>query len=305
MLIGTVIMLGIMRVLSALPLGFHYACGRFLSWFLKNVMRYRRDVVMINLSRSFPDKKYNELSEIADEFYKHFGRLIAEAVWFGGCRNPERLHRQRIVEYSNIDDFDRVYAESKGIVALYSHLGNWELMGGCASYDYREGGHLPEGLDPNDVVFVYKPLKSRLWDEIMRKNRCAPVLRIGYDSYVSSEDFLRYAVRNRGRKLVVNVNTDQSPYKNSTVDDTVEFMNQKTKTMLGAASIACKFGWSVLYSSMVPAGKGRYEWRFTEITKDASTMTPHEIMQEYYRLLQADIEAYPWCYLWSHKRWKR
>ena len=139
----------------------------------------------------------------------------------------------------------------------------------------------------------------------MRKNRCAPVLRIGYDSYVSSEDFLRYAVRNRGRKLVVNVNTDQSPYKNSTVDDTVEFMNQKTKTMLGAASIACKFGWSVLYSSMVPAGKGHYEWRFTEITKDASTMTPHEIMQEYYRLLQADIEAYPWCYLWSHKRWKR
>lgn len=305
MLIGTIIMLGIMRVLSALPLGFHYAYGRFLSWFLKNVMRYRRDVVMINLSRSFPDKKYNELSEIADEFYNHFGRLIAEAVWFGGCRNPERLHRQRIVEYSNIDDFDKVYAESKGIVALYSHLGNWELMGGCASYDYREGGHLPDGLDPNDVVFVYKPLKSRMWDEIMRKNRCAPVLRIGYNSYVSSEDFLRYAVKNRNRKLVVNVNTDQSPYRNSTVDDTVDFMNQKTKTMLGAASIACKFGWSVLYSSMVPAGKGHYEWRFTEITKDASTMTPHEIMQEYYRLLQADIEAYPWCYLWSHKRWKR
>lgn len=305
MKVGTVIMGGLMRALGALPLGFHYACGKFLSWFLKNVMRYRRDVVMINLSRSFPDKKYKELSEIADEFYKHFGRLIAEAVWFGGCRNPERLHRQRIVEYSNIDDFDKVYAESKGIVALYSHLGNWELMGGCASYDYREGGHLPDGLDPNDVVFVYKPLKSRMWDEIMRKNRCAPVLRIGYDSYVSSEDFLRYAVRNRGRKLVVNVNTDQSPYKNSTVDDTVEFMHQETKTMLGAASIACKFGWSVLYSSMVPAGKGHYKWRFTEITKDASSMTPHDIMQEYYRLLQADIEEYPWCYLWSHKRWKK
>ncbi len=305
MLIGTFIMLGLMRILAALPLKVHYAFGRFLSWFLKNVMRYRRDVVMINLSRSFPEKKYDELSKIADEFYKHFGRLIAEAVWFGGCRNPERLHRQRIVEYSNIDGFDKAYAESKGIVALYSHLGNWELMGGCASYDYREGGHLPDGLDPNDVVFVYKPLKSKMWDEIMRLNRCAPVLRIGYNSYVSSEDFLRYAVKNRNRKLVVNVNTDQSPYKNSTVDDTVDFMGQKTKTMLGAASIACKFGWTVLYSSMVPTGKGHYVWRFTEITRDASTMTPHEIMQEYYRLLQADIEAYPWCYLWSHKRWKR
>ena len=91
-------MLGLMRALSALPLKVHYAFARFLSWFLKNVMRYRRDVVITNLSRSFPDKKYHEISAIADEFYKHFGRLVAEAVWFSGCRNPERLRRQRIVE---------------------------------------------------------------------------------------------------------------------------------------------------------------------------------------------------------------
>ena len=82
-------------------------------------------------------------------------------------------------------------------------------------------------------------------------------------------------------------------------------MNQKTKTMLGGASIASKFGWAVLYSAMVPREGGGYEWRFTEITRDASSMTPHEIMREYYSLLQADIEAYPWCYLWSHKRWKK
>lgn len=305
MKVGISIMKGIMRALSALPLGFHYACANFFSWLLKDVFRYRRDVVMTNLARSFPDKKYNELKDIADSFYKHFGRLLAETIWFGGCRNPERLHRQRLVEYADIDRFDEIYRSSKGIVALYSHFGNWELMGGCACYDYREGGGLPEGLDPNDVVFVYKPLKSRMWDEIMRENRCAPVLRLGYSSYISSEDFLRFALSNRHRNLIVNVNSDQSPYWNSTSDDTVEFMHQKTKTMLGGASIASKFGWCVLYSSLVPVGKGHYEWRFTEITRDASSMTPHEIMQEYYKLLQADIEAYPWCYLWTHKRWKR
>ena len=305
MKVGTAIMKAILRGLSALPLGFHYACCGFFSWLLKDVFRYRRDVVMTNLARSFPDKKYNELKEITGLFYKHFGRLIAETIWFGGCRNPERLHKQRLVEYSNIDVFDEAYRESKGLVVLYSHLGNWELMGGCASYDYREGGHLPDGLEPNDVVFVYKPLKSEMWDEIMRENRCAPVLRDGYTSYVSSEKILRFAIQNRDRKLVVNINSDQCPYSNSTVDETVDFMHQKTKTMLGGASIASKFGWCVLYASMIPTRKGNYEWKFTEICRNASTMTPHDIMQEYYRLLQADIESCPWCYLWTHKRWKK
>ena len=47
----------LVRALGALPLGFHYACSGFFTWILKDVMRYRRDVVMTNLSRSFPEKK--------------------------------------------------------------------------------------------------------------------------------------------------------------------------------------------------------------------------------------------------------
>ncbi len=28
-------------------------------------------------------------------------------------------------------------------------------------------------------------------------------------------------------------------------------------------------------------------------------------MRRYYKLLEADIEAQPWNYLWTHNRWKR
>ena len=61
----------LLRPFRLLPLGFHYACGRGLAWFLEKVMHYRRDVVFINLSRSFPDKKYHEIRAIAKDFYKH------------------------------------------------------------------------------------------------------------------------------------------------------------------------------------------------------------------------------------------
>ena len=63
MKILTKLMQGLLRVFSALPLGFHYAWAGFFAWLLRDVMHYRRDVVMINLSRAFPDKKYKELKQ--------------------------------------------------------------------------------------------------------------------------------------------------------------------------------------------------------------------------------------------------
>ena len=304
MMIGTIILMGLMRALAALPLRFHYACAGFLSWLLKDVIHYRRDVVMTNLSRSFPDKKYKELKGIEVSFYKHFGRILAETIWFGGCRNPERLRREHLVEYKNIEVFEKAYSESKGVVVMNTHFGNWELMGGCLNYDYREGAALPEGLEPNDIVFVHKPLKNPVWNEVMKENRCAPVKRLGYKSYVSSGQILRHALKNRDRKLILNFPTDQCPYSISRADETVEFLHQETRTMIGAASIARKLGYSVLYMCLRPVRECLYEWEFTEICKDASAMTQQEIMSRYYELLQKVIEEYPWAYLWTHKRWK-
>lgn len=299
----TKLMQGLLRGISALPLGFHYAWAGFFSWLLRDVMHYRRDVVMINLARSFPEKKYKDLRCISDAFYKHFGEVLAEAIWFGGCRNPERLHKKRLVEYTNLGIVEAALAESPGVVVLNSHFGNWELTGGCLTYDYRPKSQRGK-ITANDIIAVYKPLSSKMWDEIMHSNRCAPVLREGYTGYVSSVNLLRYAIEHRSDKKIYIIPADQCPYKNSTVNDVVDFMHQPTRTMLGGASIAHKLGYSVFYMSMTPVTRGHYEWTFTKICQDASTMTPHSIMQEYYNLLQADLDRHPENYLWSHKRWK-
>ncbi|MEE0431056.1 MAG: hypothetical protein UDN37_11660, partial [Bacteroidales bacterium] len=65
-----------------------------------------------------------------------------------------------------------------GVVVLNSHFGNWELTGGCLTYDYRPDSERSK-MEANDIIAVYKPLSSKMWDEIMRVNRCAPVLRDG------------------------------------------------------------------------------------------------------------------------------
>ncbi|MGN1215749.1 MAG: lysophospholipid acyltransferase family protein [Candidatus Cryptobacteroides sp.] len=300
---GTCVIGALMRVFSALPLGFHYAGSRFFSWILRDLMHYRRELVMMNLARSFPQMKYNELKDVSNRFYRHFGNIFAEAIWFGGCRNPKRLRDRHLVEMTNSEVLEAAYNGSPGVIILDSHCGNWELLGGYENYDYRRD--FISGLDRDAFVVVYKPLSSKVWDELMRLNRCAPVNKGNHEGYVSSYEILRYAVNHRNDKKIYLFPTDQCPYRISTVDETVDFMHQQTKTMLGAASIAHKFGFSVLYMNMLPVERGRYEWSFTEICRDASAHTPHEIMQKFYNLLQQDIEKTPWNYLWTHNRWKR
>ena len=302
MKIGVKLMYGFLRLVSALPLGFHYACASFISWVLRDLLRYRRDVVMTNLARSFPDKNYGDLKQIARRFYRHFGTIIADTVWFGGCTNEERFRKQRLFELANPEVLEEAFRNSPGVMILDSHCGNWELLGGLVCYSSSPAIRGCYARD--DAIVVYKPLSSDSWNEIMRLNRCAGVPGRDYKGYISSRDILRFALSSKERKQIYIVPADQYPYRDAIAPDPVEFMHQPTQTMLGGASIARKRGMSVLYMNHLPVSKGHYTCSFTEISPDASRMTPHEIMVKFYSLLQQDIEETPWNYLWTHKRWK-
>lgn len=292
---------GLLKAAGTLPLGFHYGCGKVLSWVAAKLVRYRRDVVMTNLSRSFPEKKYNELKVICRDFYRHLGEIFAEAVWFGGCTDPERLRKQGIVKMTNPEVLNDLYERTGSVFVLTSHSGNWELIGGYVSYAPGHELKVPE----NDVCVVYKHLTDDAWDRIMQKNRTAPIVdKEHYDGMVETYNIMRYMLTHRSEKKVYNFITDQHPYKGTSSIDVGSFMNQDTKSMDGGAKLASRFGMSVVYMNMKPESRGHYTMTFTPICEDASTMSVEDIMKQYYSLLQRDIEETPWNYLWSHKRWK-
>ena len=58
----------LIRPLSLLPLSFHRRCGRAMGRFAYSVLRYRRDVVNINLARCFPEMKYGEIRKQSSKF---------------------------------------------------------------------------------------------------------------------------------------------------------------------------------------------------------------------------------------------
>lgn len=293
----------LMRLLALQPLKMHYFWGRCLSWFVSGPMHYRRDVVMINLARSFPEKKYSELRKIADDFYKHFGDLFAETFWFAGSHDTKRLRDSHICEMEHADVLNRLYNDCSGVIVLTSHLGNWELTGGILNYVYA-----PDKVDfgEKNTTVVYKELSNSFWDKVFGDNRCAPIAKENKETcYVESRKILRFVIAHRNEKRLYIFPTDQCPYKYASAHTVDNFMHQPTLTMTGGAALAHKFGFAVVYMAFKKKEDFGYKMSFREICPDASKYTPEDIMNKFYSYLEEDVNAQPENYLWTHKRWKK
>ena len=296
--------LGLMRLLGRLPKGFHFAMADFIAWFARRVLRYRIHEVTVNLARSFPELNYWDLKPVTKDFYRHFADLLAESVRysvFHGEKGRKRLRDSHILEVNDVSVVNHLLETTPSVMVLNSHLGNWELFAGIfqCGFDPRE----PFALQPGQIVAVYKEMSSKFSDGLFRACRLGPVMGTDFEGYVESSQVMRYALQNRDKKRFYMFNTDQYPYGNAAYTE-LEFLHQPTRAMLGGASLACKLHYSVVYLHWSRPERGRYEASFIPICEDASTMTPEEIMAEFYRLLEANIKEDPAMYLWSHRRWK-
>ena len=292
---------GLLVMLSWLPLKFHYFMGDVLSWLARVVLKYRTDVVWVNISRSFPEKKYKDLKLIYKDFYRHFGEIVAETIWFSGS-SYKKLRTQGIVSAVNPEVLAETYSNAPGVTLLCTHCGNWELLGGFLGYRTPSG--VKVGFGEKCITVVYKKLSSEVFDRVFAKNRVAPLEEVGTECEVESMNILRFALQHRNEKRVYIYPTDQSPYHSAGKHPMGIFMNQQTNAMLGSAVVASKLSHAVVYMKMKRVERGRYEMSLIPICANASEHKPEDIMRKYYDLLEQEINETPANWLWSHKRWK-
>ena len=287
------------KVVGRLPLKVHYVFADFIAWLAGKVVRYRNDVIMINLSRSFPEKKYRELQKIRDDYYRHFAEIFAEAIWFGAS-DYKRLHDSGIVTVTNPEVLNEYMAGADNMTVMFSHCGNWEILGGFLGYRTHEDISLD--LQEEQIKVVYKGLHSSFANKFFLLNRVAPLEKVDFSCEIEASRILRYAIEHRKEKNVYIYIADQYPYR--AAHDVGTFLNQDTKAMLGAAGVACKLGHSVVYLKMRRVERGRFEMTLIPICMNASEHTPEQITRKYFDLLEEEICETPANWLWSHKRWK-
>ncbi len=301
--IGARLLCGWMRLHGCLPLKYHYFWAGILAFLIEKVIRYRRDVVMVNLSRSFPEKTYAEVTRICHRFYRYFAEIFTECLWFGGRRGErgrERLRRSHIVEFSNPGELNRLLSQSGQVMILSSHAGNWELLAGLLNYSYGEKLE----LEPRGLTIAYRRMSDAISDQAFSFNRTAMLDDLDCDCFVESFDVKQFICEHRDPGRAFLMVTDQYPY-GGRKNMEVEFMHRRTVTMSAAATLGIRFDMAIAYMRLESREDGGYRVTLVPVCEHAAGEDPAEIMQQYYRLLEQDLEAQPWNYLWTHRRWKK
>ena len=286
------LLMGLLYPVSLLPLRVHYFFSDIFFFFVYHVFGYRKSTVYINLSRSFPDLKYGEIKALARKFYRHLADLTAETLWYVAA-TPSQLAKRVCLEQAEV--LRAHYGQSRSVLLLGGHMGNWEYFLVTSVYaDMGWGGYPKEKM-----AVVYKALENPVMDRfflwVRQKHR--------FGGVVESNRIARFMARHRREPWVYAMVADQSPLPGARY--CINFLNQNTLMMNGPEQLARSMNCAVVYYKMIKEKRGLYRITVQHICNHPDELPLGGITESYAKLLEANIYEQPEIWLWSHKRWKR
>ena len=271
--------------LSRLPLRFLYGLADLFYILLITIFPYRKNVIIRNLQRAFPDKNPAEIRLLQKKFYRHLADLLAEGINNLSISKEELSKRVRVV---NPEILDELYIKGKSVILVAGHYNNWEWM--ITSQN---------DLFPHQAIGIGKPLKNGFWDQKLNQLRGRYGMLIAH-----AKNFKEILESQQNKPVSVLVLTDQSP-RNGRRSYWMTFLHQDTPVLFGAEMMAFTYDYAVVYYTMTKVRRGFYEITLQTITEAPRLTSWGDITEAHTRLLEKDILEAPEYWLWSHKRWKK
>lgn len=273
-------------IISLLPLWVFYRLSDGLYYLVYHVVRYRRRVVYANLRSSFPEKSEAEIERIAKDFYSFFCDYIVET--FKLFSMGEKNIRKRM-KFEGLGQVKEDFANGRSVSVYLGHYCNWEWISSL-------GLHLDEQCGQ-----IYHPLENATLDRLFLYMRG----RFKAQSIKMDDTFLTILKwKKEGRKNIVGYIADQVPGYNN-IHYWADFLHHDTPVFTGAERISKIMDTAVYYIDVERPRRGYYVARFIKI---ADSLNEHPVFfatEQYFRLLEKNIQRAPQYWLWSHKRWKR
>jgi KDO2-lipid IV(A) lauroyltransferase len=270
--------------LSLLPMAFLHAMASFTFFHAYYIIGYRKTVVIQNIARSFPDKRYGEIHAIVKKFYACFVSYFAEIIK-GISTSAEVLDKKIIFE--NLELIDQYINSGRNVIACLGHCGNWEMLN-FIPYKMR-----------HETYAVYKQLKSEVINRLMIKLRSRFGMKLIPDTAV-----IRHILSNNSYPAVYLFLADQCPrIKQEKYRFTL--LNQETYVFSGMEKLARVGRTAVVYLHITQLSRGNYKIICIPICSVAESVNEGEITKKYVDLLAENIKEEPYGWLWTHKRWKR
>ncbi len=276
---------GLARAVGGLPPGAAQALGRGLGAAVGSVLRVRRADARAALARAFPDAAPRERRRILRAAYANLGLTAVEFLRLARI-DAETL--RGCVDIEHAERLDAALARGRGVCALTAHTGNWELPG------------LALPLLGYPLAAIAKPIKNARIDAFVRRART----RFGLE-LLPSRGAYRACLRVLRRNGLLAFMLDQNMTRVEGVF--VDFLGRPACTTPGLAHLA-----AAARAPVVPifAGRrpgGRHVLRVLpalDPPPDRAAETLRAATQEYTRIIEDHIRAFPGEWIWIHRRWR-
>jgi len=269
------------------PLRVLYLLSDFMYFIVYYLVGYRKKVVRMNLSNSFPQYSTAKLQKIERAFYRHFCDMFVETLYEMHCSKEEI--KKRMV-FLNIDNALAEYENGRSPLLMTAHYGNWEWTSSLSLW-------LPSD---KPLYGVYKKLTSKNFNQFM----CD--LRMKFTGLnVEKDELLRKLIelKRDGKLAMFGMISDQTPPRIS-IHYWTQFLQQETAILTGTETLAKKLNLPVFYGKITRVKRGYYTCEFIPIAIEPKETAEFEITKQYVRMLEEQIMAAPEYWLWTHKRWK-
>lgn len=278
-------MVTLVKGISKLPFPILYLLSDFLNFILFTIIGYRKDVIVTNLKKSFPEKSEQEIKKITKVFCGYLCDLILEGIKTYSMTQKDIVERVRI---TNLEVVNNWHDKNSSVIIVLGHYGNWEY------------GALRYSVDSKHTVkVVYKPLTNKKFDQFMRDARskfgseCVPMR----ETYRTLEEDLA-----ENKLFALGLVGDQAPAPEKGY--WMEFLNQDTPVFLGCERIAKKYNLPIIFAHIDKTKRGFYDLTFKNISTDPASSKDGEITELHTKILEEAIKMKPEIWVWSHKRWK-
>lgn len=280
--------IGLLRLLSRLPLRVLYVLADMSYPFLYYVARYRRNVARENIDRSFPEMTEKERRRVERRFYRWFCDYTVETLKLLTI-SPEEMQQRMHVE--GVEDMERSLEKNPFVFIYLGHYCNWEWISSIPLWTRQPDTHCAQ---------LYRPLKNHFFDELFYKMRT----RFGAEN-ISKYESLRHILdlKRNGKRTIIGFISDQAPGWES-IHDWVDFLHQDTPVFTGTERIAKKVNAAIYFADVKRVRRGIYQLRLRLVTEDVNSYEDYKITDIYMQQLEAMIRRQPHLWLWTHRRWK-
>jgi KDO2-lipid IV(A) lauroyltransferase len=277
-------LLGIIYLLSLLPLRILYLISDLCYVIIYRIFKYRVHVVRRNLRASFLDIKDEELLNIEKKFYRHLGDVLVETIKSFSISKKELLKRMKI---ENAELLEKYLGSGKSLIAVTGHYGNWEWAAMSLALQVRFPAY---GL--------YLPLKNRVFNNSMVRSRSRLGVRL-----VSVKELADKMEELKNETCIWGFIVDQSPSKPNRAH-WIRFLNQETAVATGTDRYARQYNLGVVFGRITKLKRGYYSLRYEEVYIDSIHAADGQISKSHSSILEEVILQDPAYWLWTHKRWK-